>query len=341
MSENNGIKTTRMYLGTKTWNPFKGCRYDCSYCGPSYQQQAKRQMHNCTECYEFRPHQHPERLSKIPNAEIVFVGGNGDISFCDPAFVRQIIAAIVKKNLKRPNQVYYFQTKRPEYLAQFIGEFPPNVILVTTLETNRDDGYGAVSKAPPPSKRYAQFKQLDWPRKVITVEPAMDFDVDEFAEWLISLKPEYVWLGFNSRPRSVSLPEPSKEKMLALAERLKKAGIEVRGKELWGLELNGGDKDVDFDDSSSISSGDDDAILEKDLDIVTISDLEDLHIELEALRKTVWRLIRLGKYIPMISDEVMELNPCQIIQDLMVSISDANETLVDIADELEAIGGQQ
>lgn len=237
MSKEANIKSTNMYDSAQTWNPIKGCLFDCTYCKPSFQKQAKRQMHNCTECYEFRPHQHPERLSKIPNAEIVFVGGNGDVSFCDPAFVKQIIAAIAKKNLKRPNQVYYFQTKRPEYLAQFIGEYPPNVILVTTLETNRDDGYGAVSKAPPPSKRYAQFKQLEWPRKVVTVEPAMDFDVDEFAGWLISLKPEYVWLGFNSRPWSVRLPEPSREKMLALAERLKKAGIQVRGKELRGLEL--------------------------------------------------------------------------------------------------------
>lgn len=241
-------KKTNMYASAETWNPIKGCLFDCTYCKPSFQQQAKRQKHNCTECYEFTPHQHPERLSKIPNAEIVFVGGNGDISFADPVFVKQIIAAIVKKNLKRPDPVYYFQTKRPEYLAQFIGEFPPNVILVTTLETNRDDGYGAVSKAPPPSKRYAQFKQLEWSRKVVTVEPAMDFDVDEFAEWLISLKPEYVWLGFNSRPRSVRLPEPSKEKMLALAERLKKAGIEVRGKELWGLELEKPEASLEWTD---------------------------------------------------------------------------------------------
>lgn len=231
------IKPSRMYAETKTWNPFKGCGFGCSYCVPSFQAQAKRQKQNCSNCYKFIPHKHPERLPKIPNAPTVFVAGNGDISFCDPAFVRQIIAAIVKKNLKRPNQVYYFQTKRPEYLAQFIGEFPPNVILVTTLETNRDEGYGAVSKAPYPSKRHAQFKQLDWPHKVVTVEPAMDFDLDVFSEWLISLKPEYVWLGFNSRPKSVSLPEPSKEKMLALAGRLKKAGIEVRGKELWGLDL--------------------------------------------------------------------------------------------------------
>ena len=241
MSENDGIKRSRMYAGTQTWNPFKGCKFDCTYCKPSFQQQAKRQKNNCSECYGFKPHKHPERLANIPNAPTVFVAGNGDISFCDPAFVRQIIAAIMKKNLKRPDQVYYFQTKRPEYLAQFTGEFPPNVIVVTTLETNRDDGYGTVSKSPPPSRRYAQFKRLEWPRKVVTLEPAMDLDVEEFAEWLISLKPEYVWLGFNSRPRSVSLPEPSKEKMLALAKRLKKAGIEVRGKELWGLDLGVGE----------------------------------------------------------------------------------------------------
>ena len=237
MNKKHGIKPSRMYAETKTWNPFKGCRFSCSYCVPSFQQQAKRQMRNCSKCYGFIPHEHSERLPKIPNAPTVFVAGNGDISFCDPAFVRRIIAAIVERNKKHPDTKYYFQTKRPEYMAQFLGELPKNVILVTTLETNRGEGYGNVSKAPKPSVRYGQFKSLDWPNKVVTVEPAMDFDLDVFSEWLISLKPEYVWLGFNSRPKSVSLPEPSKEKMLALAGRLKEAGIEVRGKELWGLDL--------------------------------------------------------------------------------------------------------
>ena len=314
-----------MYASAETWNPIKGCLFDCTYCKPSFQKQAKRQMHNCTECYEFRPHQHPERLSKIPNAEIVFVGGNGDISFCDPAFVRQIIAAIVKKNKKRPNQIYYFQTKRPEYLAQFIGDFPPNVILVTTLETNRDDGYGAVSKAPPPSKRYAQFKQLDWPHKVVTVEPAMDFDVDEFADSLIALKPEYVWLGFNSRPKSVSLPEPSKEKMLALAERLKKAGIQVRGKELWGLELNGGDKDqidIVFPD------------------VATKDNLEEVISVMEDLQGRVESLIDLGRPIPPMPINGEQVDVYQVIQSLIASINEAYEVFDAVDMAFEAEGGE-
>jgi len=165
--DKNKAKHTNMYEEAKTWSPFKGCKFDCTYCIPSFQAQAKRQKHLCSECYRYEPHEHPERLAKIPNAKIVFVCGNADISFCKPEYVRKIIEAIRSRNVKKPGTVYYFQTKNPGYLAQFVDEFPENVILVTTLETNRDEGYGDVSKAPPPSVRYAQFKALAYPRKVV------------------------------------------------------------------------------------------------------------------------------------------------------------------------------
>jgi len=64
------------------------------------------------------------------------------------------------------------------------------VILVTTLETNRDAGYGEVSKAPVPSERYRQFLDLEYPRKVITAEPLLDFDAEVFADWMAKIKPE-------------------------------------------------------------------------------------------------------------------------------------------------------
>lgn len=83
-----------MYAKAKTWNPFKGCEFDCSYCVPSFQLQAKRQLHRCMDCYEHVPHSHPERQSRIPSAEIVFVCANGDISYCDPDYTRQIIEAV-------------------------------------------------------------------------------------------------------------------------------------------------------------------------------------------------------------------------------------------------------
>jgi len=229
---------TRMYAGTKTWNPYKGCRFDCIYCKPSFQNQAKRQKQLCDKCYRYEPHEHPERLHKIPNAEIIFVAGNGDISFANPKFIFKIIDSIKEHNKRNPDKTYYFQSKNPSCLKQYLGDFPENVILVTTLETNRDSGYQLVSKAPKPSARYKDFARLDWQRKVVTIEPVMDFDEPIFLEWIKEINPEYIWFGFNSRPKQVQLPEPSMEKAQSFINSLSASGIEVRGKELRGLTID-------------------------------------------------------------------------------------------------------
>ena len=228
---------SNMYAKAKTWNPFKGCRFDCTYCGPSFKKQAKRQKRLCQECYDYEPHCHEARLAKIPTAEIIFVCGNADISFCPRSFTRKIIERIKKHNVRCSYKTHYFQSKKPSYFAPFLADFPENVILLTTLETNRDSGYRAVSKAPPPSERYRQFKALDYRRKVVTIEPMLDFDLRVFGSWIRSLRPEYVWLGFNSKPESVKIPEPPLGKVQKLMETLTRAGIEVRGKKLRGLEV--------------------------------------------------------------------------------------------------------
>ena len=229
---------SKMYAGTKTWNPFKGCSFDCVYCGPSFKRQAKRQKHHCTQCYNYTPHYHPERLSRIPSAPIIFVCGNGDIRFCKPAFLKQIIEAI--RNHKGKHKSFYLQTKEPACLEPVLHLLPDNVILVTTLETNRDKGYADVSKAPVPSVRYQQFLKLDYPRKVITAEPILDFDLTEYSRWIANITPEYVWLGLNSHPETIKMPEPSPGKLYKLAEKLIKKGIEVRGKALRDYDMPAG-----------------------------------------------------------------------------------------------------
>jgi hypothetical protein len=227
--------TERMYADVKTWNPFKGCLFDCLYCKPSFQLQAKRQKQNCMDCYNYIPHEHPERLDRIPGSATIFTCGNGDIAFCDPTYTRQIIEAVKVNNGRDPKKTYYFQSKRPAYFEQFLGELPANVILLTTLETNRDDGYGKVSKAPVPTERFRQFLALDYPRKVITIEPLMDFDAETFLSWVKAVAPEYVWIGFNSRPKQVRLPEPSRAKASEFLDMLRADGAKVRGKDLRGL----------------------------------------------------------------------------------------------------------
>lgn len=230
---------SHMYANAKTWNPFKGCDYDCIYCKASFQLQAKRQRKNCIYCYEYTPHCHFARFSEIPKAGIVFVCGNGDIAFSCRWCVREILKAIKKDSRRKPEKIFYLQTKKPVYLSQFLADIPNNVICVTTLETNRDAGYEAISKAPRPSVRYSQFKQLEYPRKVVTIEPVMDFDLDVFSDWIITLRPEYVWLGFNSRPAQVKLPEPSAEKLQLFTRNLLAAGVAVRGKKLRGIPMTG------------------------------------------------------------------------------------------------------
>jgi hypothetical protein len=183
------------------------------------------------DCYKYIPHNHPDRLDRIPSSKTVFVCGNGDISFCEPEYTKRIITKVAK----HPAKTFYFQSKRPEYFAPFLPDFPKNVILVTTMETNRDDGYKAISKAPVPSKRYEQFRSLNYPRKVVTIEPIADFDLEIFASWMNELQPEYVWLGFNSRPKQVQIPEPGQDKVLEFMRILKAGGIQIRGKELRGL----------------------------------------------------------------------------------------------------------
>ena len=155
-----------------------------------------------------------------------------------------MIAERVKRHSEKcPSRTYYFQSKNWQ-LARRVVPFIQDVegaVVLETLETNRDEGYEMISRAPPPKERHKAFLELSFPRKAITCEPLLDFDVDEFFRMITEAEPEFVWIGYNSKPKAVRLPEPSLEKTAELIRLLKASGIQVRGKNLRGLELVGGD----------------------------------------------------------------------------------------------------
>jgi len=82
--------------------------------------------------------------------------------------------------------------------------------------------------------RFHDFLDLEYSRKVVTIEPVLDFDPEIFLTWMRLLKDqgtlEYVWFGFDSK--NCGLSEPSTEKAQRFVDELQAYGIEVRGKTL-------------------------------------------------------------------------------------------------------------
>jgi len=202
-----------MYKGAKTWNPFKGCNFHCIYCKDSFQRQAKRQKSLCMDCYNYKPHFHPERLKQyLPKNKLIFACGNGEIAFAKREWLLQILQEIEK----RKDHTFLLQTKKPSCLFEY--SIPSNCIVGTTIETNRDtDG---ISKAPNTTIRYVSLKYLNC-RKFVTIEPIMDFDEDVLVDWIKALKAEIVWVGYNNHTKNVVLDEPCLEKTNLLIDRLK------------------------------------------------------------------------------------------------------------------------
>lgn len=217
--------TVGMYSASKKqWNVQAGCYFACSYCKKSFQASLKRQKWNCKDCYNYEPHSHPERLdiSLPPTSflEFIFTCSHGDISACENSFFAKIIERVQAEKDKN----FLFQSKSPKKAFVRKGiKIPNNVILGTTLETNRADLCREYTDAPPPEVRYKQLRDIDHPIKMVTIEPVMDFDLDVLLHWISEIKPRLAWLGYDSK--NCGLIEPPLEKFKELHWQLGVMGI--------------------------------------------------------------------------------------------------------------------
>lgn len=188
---------------THTWNTVKG---ECP--------------HGCVYCYMKRyGNQRPARFDQkeldidLGSGNFIFVGSSCDM------FADQIPYEWAKQTLAHCSKfknTYLFQSKNPNGFS--LHNFPADSRLCITLETNRF--YKDIMKnCPEPKERAAIFAtQVSYPRYV-TIEPIMDFDLDEFESLLRNINPRQVNIGADSGNNN--LPEPSKEKIFNLIERLK------------------------------------------------------------------------------------------------------------------------
>ena len=226
MSIEVGSMQSRMYENVKSWNPIVGCAFHCVYCAKSFQRQAKRRRKWCEKCYEYTPHIHLERLSKLPNSRTVFACAYGDIAWAKLDWVEAVLNVIERY----PERDFYIQSKNPSVFIFIEDELgiPDNVVVGTTVETDistfdhdKYPTYHDISRAPLPKDRIAAMHVIKHPRKYVTIEPILEFSTPSaFAKSLKSIEPEFIYVGYDNH--GCKLPEPSFDKTQELIAELEK-----------------------------------------------------------------------------------------------------------------------
>ncbi len=246
MTTKKKIKKDNMYGDAKKGvsNLFVGCEFYCNYCLFSFQAQMKRQKpkfdkngkwRGCQDCYDYKPHFHPERLNQsLPltkGDEFIWLVRSGDIVFARPEWIAQILD--VMRLEKNKNKTFFLQTKAPEvfFYMKYKLTIPDNLLLGITLETNRDKGYELISKAPSPSDRVNTILEGKINIDIITIEPIMDFDLNLFVKIIKSINPKRIYIGYNSsNSKKCRLTEPPLAKTMELIAKLEGLGIKVKTK---------------------------------------------------------------------------------------------------------------
>jgi DNA repair photolyase len=162
----------------------------------------------------------------------IFVQDMGDL-FAENV-PSEFILTILNHLKKYQKNTYLFQTKNPKRFLEFESDFPDNIILGTTIETNKQEILNKISKAPSIEERKYWMKMVGFCKIFLTLEPLIDFDLKELVEIIRDINPDFVNIGADSKNHN--LPEPSKNKVKELIEELK-AFTEIRKKENLGRLL--------------------------------------------------------------------------------------------------------
>ena len=97
-------------------------------------------------------------------------------------------------------------------------------MISTTIETNHNYG---VSDAPYILDRYRNFRDINWSKKHVSIEPVIDFQFEVMAEWMSEIQPKIVSMGYDNY--NCELPEPDPSEFYELKDRLEEfTDVEVK-----------------------------------------------------------------------------------------------------------------
>ena len=198
---------------THTWNPIKGrCYHDCAYC----------YMKKNGKALPLIYFDDTELKGIFQRNQLVFIGSSNDVfanEIPSDWITRILDFCLEATSYQKEGQKtrFWLQTKNPARILEFVNHpllQSQRCVVCTTLETNRH--YPEVmNNAPIPHERavaMARIAELGI-KTYVTIEPIMDFDVDEFVELIKMCKPEQVNIGANTY-KEVQVPQPIEGQIL-------------------------------------------------------------------------------------------------------------------------------
>ncbi len=192
---------------THTWNVIKGkCPHNCKYC------YMKRFPQGDLKFDE------KELKTDLGRNNFIFVGSSCDMFALNVSL--EWIIKIINHCKKYPENTYLFQTKNPKRFITLRDELISlNCILGTTIETDKQELLNKISEAPTIRER-SDAMTIKGFRKMVTIEPIIDFNVIPIVSEIERINPEFVNIGADSCGHN--LPEPSEYKIQSLIKSLKK-----------------------------------------------------------------------------------------------------------------------
>jgi DNA repair photolyase len=201
--------TGNMYnFVTHTWNPVKGkCGYGCFYCYVNKWKRNNNPLHVDESCFR----------DDLGKGNFFFICSGCDLFH--PNVPDEWINRVLQYMRQYQDSKYLLHTKNPGRvleLAQKGFVWPGDTTLCVTIESNR--WFEEMGEASEPEARFDILSRISG-KRMITVEPVMDFDVTEFAEQILNCRPVQVNIGADSCGNA--LIEPSAVKLQELIERLR------------------------------------------------------------------------------------------------------------------------